>query len=83
MTQKRPRLRLDPHSYKQLCRRVIERDKWRCQICGSRQNLQVHHRQLRSQQGPDEDSNLITLCASCHEALHHGHGENPRRYEMT
>ena len=67
---KRPRLRLDPHSYKALCRRVLERDSWRCQVCGSSQNLQVHHKQLRSQQGSDEDSNLITLCARCHAQLH-------------
>ena len=39
-------------------------------MCGSRQNLQVHHKQLRSQQGDDDDSNLITLCAVCHEELH-------------
>jgi hypothetical protein len=75
---KHPRLLLDSHSYKELCQRVMERDSWRCQICGSRQKLQGHHRQLRSQQGPDQDSNLITLCASCHEWLHHGDGENPR-----
>jgi predicted HNH restriction endonuclease len=25
---------------------------------------------MRSQQGPDNDSNLITLCADCHEGLH-------------
>ena len=65
---KRPRLRLDPESYKALCRQVMKRDGWRCQVCGSRQNLQVHHKQLRSQQG--SDSNLITLCAACHEYLH-------------
>jgi len=67
---KRPRLRLEPNSYKELCQRVMERDNWRCQVCGSQQNLQVHHKQLRSQQGSDEDSNLITLCAGCHEELH-------------
>jgi hypothetical protein len=61
MPPKRPRLRLEPSSYKQLCRQVMEGDNWRSQTCGSRQNLQVHHRQLRSQQGPDEGSNLITV----------------------
>jgi predicted HNH restriction endonuclease len=25
---------------------------------------------LRSQQGSDDELNLITLCARCHEALH-------------
>jgi 5-methylcytosine-specific restriction endonuclease McrA len=64
-------------SYKQLCQQVIRRDRWKCQVCGSSQNLQVHHKQLRSQQGSDRDSNLITLCASCHEGQH-GYGENPR-----
>jgi len=49
---------------------VLRRDGWRCQVCGSKQNLQVHHKQLRSQQGPDNDSNLITLCVDCHEGLH-------------
>jgi len=83
MPAKRPRLRLDPHSYKELCRQVLARDNWTCQVCGSRNNLQVHHQQRRSQRGADEDSNLITLCAGCHGGLHHGHGEDPRPYEMT
>jgi 5-methylcytosine-specific restriction endonuclease McrA len=74
---KRPRLRLEPNSYRQLCQQVMKRDGWRCQVCGSGQNLQVHHQQLRSQQGSDEGSNLITLCAKCHEAKHHGYGQNP------
>jgi 5-methylcytosine-specific restriction endonuclease McrA len=67
---KRPRLRLDPKLYEQLRKQVLRRDGWQCQVCGSRQNLQVHHKQLRSQRGDDDDSNLITLCAVCHEAQH-------------
>jgi 5-methylcytosine-specific restriction endonuclease McrA len=67
---KRPRLRLDPELYEQLRKEVLRRDSWRCQICGSRQNLHVHHKQLRSQQGADDDLNLITLCVDCHEGLH-------------
>ena len=78
---KRPRLRLGPNSYMQLCRQVMKRDGWKCQVCGSSHNLQVHHKQLRSHQGSDEDSNLITLCAECHEGLHNGHDEicGPRK----
>jgi 5-methylcytosine-specific restriction endonuclease McrA len=67
---KRPRLRLDPEPYDELRKQVLRRDGWRCQVCGSKQNLQVHHKQLRSQQGDDNDSNLITLCAVCHGELH-------------
>jgi len=67
---KQPRLRMDRKSYDQLRKQVLQRDGWKCQVCGSRQNLQVHHQQLRSQQGDDDDSNLITLCADCHEEIH-------------
>src|ERR1041385_5891473 len=67
---KRPRLRLNPEPYEQLRKQVLGRDGWQCQICGSRQNLQVHHKQMRSQQGSDDELNLITLCGGCHEKLH-------------
>jgi len=50
--------------------RVLERDNWRCQNCGCAQNLEVHHRTLRSQQGDDSEPNLITLCNSCHSNEH-------------
>jgi 5-methylcytosine-specific restriction endonuclease McrA len=68
--RKSPRLRLDSESYRKLYRQVLERDGWRCQICGSMQQLQVHHLKFRSQSGGDEEQNLITLCAECHLRIH-------------
>jgi 5-methylcytosine-specific restriction endonuclease McrA len=65
-----PRLRLDSTSYTKLQRQVLERDGWRCQVCGSMQCLQVHHLKFRSQSGGDEEQNLITLCTECHEQTH-------------
>jgi 5-methylcytosine-specific restriction endonuclease McrA len=67
---KRPRLRLDREAYRKLCREVLERDGWRCQYCGCMEGLQVHHIQPRSRLGDDIESNLITLCASCHSRVH-------------
>ncbi len=67
---RRPRLRLDPDSYRRLCQRVLERDGWRCQRCGRFSELQVHHIQPRSLLGHDTEKNLITICAGCHEWLH-------------
>ena len=67
---KQPRLHLDADSYRQLCARVLERDGWRCQSCGSMQQLQVHHQQFRSHGGDDSEENLITLCDGCHKLLH-------------
>ena len=67
---KTPRLRLDPKDYRELHRQVLERDGWRCQLCGSMQNLQVHHVKFRSHSGSDAEQNLITLCATCHVHVH-------------
>jgi 5-methylcytosine-specific restriction endonuclease McrA len=67
---KSPRLRLDANSYRELHRQVLQRDGWRCQVCGSMQRLQVHHLKLRSQSGSDMEQNLITLCSECHSSVH-------------
>jgi len=68
--QKKGRLRLDPDAYRQLCWRVLERDAWKCQSCGARQHLQVHHIEFRSHFGSDSEENLLTLCAQCHGVVH-------------
>jgi len=67
---KDPRLRLDPESYQALHRSVLERDGWRCQSCGSRAGLEVHHITPRSKLGHDAEENLITLCWECHRKIH-------------
>jgi 5-methylcytosine-specific restriction endonuclease McrA len=64
------RRRLDPESYRKLCRQVLKRDGWRCQSCGRLTDLQVHHMNPRSLLGEDAEGNLITLCADCHRAVH-------------
>jgi 5-methylcytosine-specific restriction endonuclease McrA len=68
----RPRLRLSADSYRKLRAEVLQRDGWRCQTCGSRDRLQVHHIRSRGRLGDDTDENLITLCADCHSDIHRG-----------
>ncbi|MGZ3333981.1 MAG: RNA-guided endonuclease IscB [Isosphaeraceae bacterium] len=54
---------------------VLHRDGYKCQS-GRRSKhspkLHVHHKVFRSQGGSDEPSNLVTLCATCHDDLHAG-----------
>ena len=64
------RLQLDPDLYEQLRNEVLRRDGWRCQACGAMSNLEVHHKEFRSQSGHDSEQNLITLCAGCHTSVH-------------
>jgi 5-methylcytosine-specific restriction endonuclease McrA len=67
---KRAGLRLDPEPYEQLRNQVLRRDGWRCQLCGTMSNLEVHHKEFRSQSGDDSETNLITLCTACHVTVH-------------
>jgi 5-methylcytosine-specific restriction endonuclease McrA len=52
--------------------KILERDNWHCQFCGARSDLQVHHIIYRSHGGPDSENNLITVCVTCHGAIHLG-----------
>ena len=63
---------LDRELYDRLREQVLRRDGWRCQSCGARSNLEVHHQEFRSQSGDDSEENLITLCAGCHFLVHCG-----------
>jgi 5-methylcytosine-specific restriction endonuclease McrA len=69
---KHARLRLDPELYEQLRNQVLRRDGWRCQSCGKRLSLEVHHKEFRSHSGDDSEQNLITLCSVCHATVHYG-----------
>lgn len=50
-------------------KRILERDKYKCQICGAigLDKLHIHHILKRKQKGKDFDDNLITVCPSCHK----------------
>ena len=70
MLKKFQRIKLGKQIYRRLMKRVLERDGWRWRKCSSLQNLQVHHKVHRSQQGDDSLANLITLCVYCHLQEH-------------
>ena len=52
--------------------KVLWRDKYTCQHCGSTEGLRAHHIRLRSQGGTNTPGNGLTLCETCHVALHQG-----------
>ena len=53
------RLCLAPKLYENLRQPVLRRDGWRCQRCGAMSNLEVHHRELRSQSGERPNSRTL------------------------
>jgi 5-methylcytosine-specific restriction endonuclease McrA len=70
MLRKVKRIKLGKQVYRRLMKRVLERDGWRCRKCGALENLQIHHKIKRSQQGNDSLDNLVTLCTYCHMEEH-------------
>jgi 5-methylcytosine-specific restriction endonuclease McrA len=69
----RPRRpRRDLEGYRELSMKILERDDWKCQHCGRRDQLQIHHIVRRSHSGTDCEENLITLCSECHRSAHTG-----------
>ena len=54
---------------------ILNRDNYTCQYCKGKHKdskLEVHHIIYRSNGGSNEESNLITLCHTCHQNIHKG-----------
>ena len=64
---------LDPR-WQQMRLRVFDRDGWKCRFCGnSEKTLHAHHpvyHPLADGPWDYEDSEIITLCSSCHSDEH-------------
>ena len=63
-------LTFEQQDYQNLREQVLRRDGWRCRVCGSMANLEVHQKQFRSHCGNHDKRNLITLCFDCHGLIH-------------
>lgn len=50
---------------------VLERDHYHCMLCGSKENLNVHHN-CYQRVGCERLDDLITLCEKCHNNFHNG-----------
>lgn len=57
--------------------KVIQRDNYRCRLCGSRENLQLHHIDGRGKNLTNNIDNCIMLCMNCHLYVVH---KNLKKY---
>jgi len=58
-----------PH-WRTFRRLVLERDDYRCVLCGNFKNLHVHHRDYHSGQYNEKLNDCYTLCEECHTKFH-------------
>ena len=56
--------------------KVIERDDYKCRLCGATQNLQLHHIYGRGKDLTNDINNCIMLCRHCHLEVVHKNQKN-------
>ncbi len=57
-----------PKDWRSIRRKILMRDRRRCQHCGTCEKLSVHHITPRPL-GTNDPRNLITLCDDCHNVV--------------
>ena len=62
---------LRSEKWKNIRNQVLERDKYKCKICGTTEKLRVHHKNYENiYQEENALCDLVTLCENCHKELH-------------
>lgn len=69
MIKSKYNLYLESDKWKQIRRKILERDGYKCRICGTNYNLRIHHLTYKRLYNENEED-LITVCESCHKAYH-------------
>jgi hypothetical protein len=59
-----------PH-WQQIRDRTMQKAHDKCQVCGSRERLTVHHKTYKHL-GKEHDGDLVLLCHRCHKKAHGG-----------
>lgn len=59
------------NGYDEVRKKCLKRDKHRCQMCGSKRKIEVHHiiRYADSKYLRCEISNLVSVCTICHKKV--------------
>lgn len=56
--------------WKKIRRYILQRDGYRCKICGSAHPLHVHHIRYPDVWGTEDPEDLVTVCDRCHNDIH-------------
>lgn len=62
---------------KEIYDQVIKRDNYRCKLCGTTENLQLHHIDGRGRELTNDINNCVILCMHCHLEVVH---KNQKKY---
>lgn len=65
---------LNSSTWKKKREKVIKREHYKCQLCSSRNNLEIHHLKGYNLIPNEPTSMLACLCTYCHKKEHEKHG---------
>ena len=57
--------------YEYKLRKDLKKKIGKCEICGTNENLTIHHYLPKSEGGKDEAKNYMVLCRGCHTIYYH------------
>ena len=60
---------LQTEHWQQTRKEALRRANYRCQLCGNRGKLNIHHNNYENLYN-EKDSDVIVLCGDCHEKFH-------------
>lgn len=60
---------LQTDHWKRKREKVLQLDEYKCRLCSSENQLEVHHRSYLSI-GMEKPTDLLTLCGECHDVFH-------------
>jgi len=60
---------LQTEHWKGVRKRALSRANYKCQLCGSKETLNIHHNTYDNR-GCEKDEDLIALCQNCHGRYH-------------
>lgn len=73
---------LQTKHWKDTRKRALHKAQYKCQLCSSTKNLEVHHNTYENR-GNEKDEDLIVLCHDCHNNYHNpNNSSNKLDYQM-
>mgnify|MGYP000739796043 CR=1 FL=1 len=63
---------LESNHWKEIRKKALKRAGYKCQLCASNKELNVHHNTYKNL-GHEDLNDLVVLCRNCHKKFHNIH----------
>lgn len=77
-------IKIDGLTSKERYKKVVERSKGQCEVCGSNQGIELHHILSGSGRRRQQEryETIIALCFECHRGTYGVHGRDGHKLDL-